>query len=277
MQNEQFTLTCADGTQLFAQLWQPEQDLRAVVCLVHGVGEHSGRYAHVATSLSRAGYALVGFDLRGHGHSPGPRGYAPSFKTLLDDTQVLLDEASRRYPQLPRFLYGHSLGSTLVLNYVLGREPHLAGAVATGSVLRSSLEEQRVKLLLVRLLGRLLPALTLPTGLDPSDLSRDPEVIADYVHDPLVHDRLSLGLAREILVASRWALERAGDLPIPLLLMHGAEDTLGSAEATREFGASARGDCTVKLWEGLKHEVHNEPEQEQVIQTMIEWMDAHLP
>ncbi len=266
-----------DGLQLFAQAWLPESTPRAVVCLVHGLGEHSGRYRHVAAALTEAGYVLLGFDLRGHGRSEGPRGHTPAFKAFMDDIDQLLQEAAQRFPHLPLFLYGHSLGGILVLNYALRRQPELAGVIATGSGLRTALEHQTAKLALVQVLGRILPTVTLPSGLNPQDLSRDPDVVRAYVNDPLVHDRLSLGAARGLLKAIRWAFEHATEFPVPLLLMHGRADRLGSAKGSQEFADLVQGDCTLKLWDGLYHEIHNELEQQQVFETMIAWLEAHLP
>ena len=276
MQHTLFALETSDGVRLFAQLWQPDHPPRAVVCLVHGHGEHSGRYEHVAQALTGAGYALQAFDLRGHGQSPGSRGDAPSYQTLLIDVALALDTAAGRFPDLPRFLYGHSLGAILAVDAALSRTGGLSGVIATGPPFRTSLEEQTLKLLMVRVLGRVLPSLTLPTGLDPKHLSRTPDVVADYVNDPLVHDRLSLGLAQQLLGAKESIMERAADLRTPVLLMHGTEDQLGFADATSEFGRCVPGDCTVTMWEGLCHEIHNEPEQQEVIQTMIDWMDARV-
>ena len=131
MQHIEFTQQAPDGIQFYFQGWQPETPPKAVVCLVHGLGEHSGRYAHVAAALNDAGYALLGFDLRGHGKSGGPRGHTPSYETLMDDIGRLLAEAAHRYPGRPQFLYGHSLGGNLVLNYALRRKPGIGGVVAT--------------------------------------------------------------------------------------------------------------------------------------------------
>jgi len=266
-----------DGLQLFAQAWLPEGTPRAVVCLVHGLGEHSGRYRHVAAALTEAGYVLLGFDLRGHGRSEGPRGHTPAFKAFMDDIDQLLQEAAQRFPHLPLFLYGHSLGGILVLNYALRRQPESAGVIATGPALRTALEQQTAKLALVRVLGRILPTITLPSGLNPQDLSRDTEVVRDYVNDPLVHDRLSLGAARGLLQPIRWAFEHASEFSVPLLLMHGRADRLAFAQGSQEFADLMQGNCTLKLWDGLYHEIHNEPEQQQVFETMIAWLEAQLP
>ena len=266
-----------DGLLLSAQLWEPENRPSGVVCLLHGLGEHCARYQHVAAAFTEDGYALLGFDLRGHGKSAGPRGHSPSFEALLSDVDLLLSEAAQRFPELPLFLYGHSLGAILAINYVLRCRPQLAGVVATGAAFRSSLQEQTAKLALVRALGALLPALALPSGLQPPDLSRDPEVVRAYVDDPLVHDRLTLGLARSLLQAVPWTFEHMHQFALPLLLMHGGLDRLGYPTGTQECGCLVRGDCTVKIWDGLFHEIHNEPDQTQVLGVITAWLHAHTP
>jgi len=121
MKHTEFEFKTFDGLSLFGQSWQPEDRTRAVVCLIHGLGEHSGRYVHVADSLSQAGYTLISFDLRGHGKSEGLRGHTPSYEALMQDISFLLEAANKKFPQLPFFLYGYSLGGNLVLNYVLRR------------------------------------------------------------------------------------------------------------------------------------------------------------
>ncbi len=265
-----------DGWLLYAQGWQPEGEVRSVVCLVHGLGEHSGRYGHVAATLNRAGHALLALDLRGHGRSTGRRGHVPSLGAVLEDIDLLLEEAAGRFPGRPRFLYGHSMGALLVLDYALRRRPALSGVIATAAALRSPLEGQRVKVALARLLSRVFPALTFPSGLDPATISRDLAVVQAYRNDPLVHDRISFRLADELLRTSRWVMEHAAEFPLPLLLIHGGADRLTLPEGSREFAARAGKGCTLKVWEGLYHEVHNEPEQGEVLADILSWMEERL-
>jgi len=265
----------ADGRILYAQSWQPESGPRAVVCLVHGHGEHAGRYAHVGAALSGAGYALLGYDLRGHGQSEGQRGHTPSYEALLDDVAGTLQQAEEHFPGRPRFLYGHSLGSTLVLSYGSRRQPQLAGVVSSGALLHTPLEQQALKIALARLMNRLTPATALATGLDPETISRDPEVVRAYRNDPLVHDRITFRMASETLAAMRSTLAQAGEFSLPLLIMHGGADRLCFPEGSREFAAQVKSDCTLKIWDGLYHEIHNEPEKEQVLEFTIAWLDAH--
>ena len=164
-----------DGVELYAQGWQPDAEPKAVVCLVHGLNEHSSRYAHVAAALNQAGYALLAFDHHGHGRSGGLRGHIPSSSIYLESLDCLLQEAAQRYEGKPRFLYGHSLGGILVLYYTLSRKPVLAGVIAASAGLRTALEEQKFKITLTKWLSPILPKLSIPTGLDPNQLSRDPQ------------------------------------------------------------------------------------------------------
>lgn len=266
-----------DGLNLYARGWEPEgTHPKAVVCLVHGHGEHVGRYAQVGQALGAAGYALLGFDQRGHGRSAGPRGHTPSYQALLDDIALLLEQAASRYPGLPRFLYGHSMGGNEVLNFALRRKPDLSGVIATGPWLRLAFEPPAVKVTLGRLMNRLFPAFAQKSGLETSALSRDPAVVQAYETDPLVHEQISARLFVEMYTAGLWALEHATEFPLPLLLMHGSADRLTSADASREFAQRAGAKVTLRIWEGFYHEIHNEPEQADVFQAMIGWLDAHL-
>ena len=266
-----------DGLQLYLEGWQPEGETRAVVCLVHGIGEHCGRYAHVGAALTQAGYAMQGADLRGHGRSGGPRGHTPSYDALMDDIGTLLDQVAARYPGLPRFLYGHSLGGNLVLNYALRRSPAIAGVVASGPALRLGFEPPAAQLAVGRAMDRVWPSFSQGNGLDRSGLSHDPEVARVYSGDPLVHDRVSARLALSMLSSGQWALDHAAEFALPLLIYHGGADRLTSPSGSQEFAAKVKSDCTLKLWEGLYHETHNEYQKGEVLAFMIGWLNGHCP
>jgi alpha-beta hydrolase superfamily lysophospholipase len=265
-----------DGLEMFAQSWEPDEKPKAVVALVHGLGEHVGRYAHVGKAFTDAGYALAGFDLRGHGKSGGPRGHIPSFDAFMDDIEGFQAQLDDRFSDLPRFLYGHSLGGILVLNYVLRRKPDFKGVISTGAGLRTSLEEQTVKIMMARVLGTLMPSMAIPSGLDPTTISRSPEVVDAYINDPLVHDKMTLGFGKIMLSVQPWAFEHAHEFSLPLLIMHGTDDKLGYPRGSEEFASLVKQDCTLKLWDGLSHELHNEPEQNEVFTFMINWVNTRL-
>ena len=275
MKTNEWKWKSADGLEMFAQSWEPEGTPKAVVCLVHGLGEHSGRYAHVGKAFSDAGFALAGFDLRGHGKSGGLRGHTSSFDILMDDIESFEKQIEDRFEGVPRFLYGHSIGAIFVLNYGLHRKTDFTGVISTGAVLRTSLEEQAFKVMLARVLGTLMPNVAIPSGLDPTAISRNRQVVEAYVNDPLVHDKMTLGFGKIMLSVLPWTSEHAHEFSLPLLIMHGKEDKLGYPRGSEEFASHVRQNCTLKLWDGLYHEIHNEPEQDQVLGDVVAWLDAH--
>jgi alpha-beta hydrolase superfamily lysophospholipase len=264
----------AGGLPIHTRLWEPEGPALAVVGLVHGLGEHCGRYWRVATHLTAAGYAVSSFDLRGHGHSGGRRGDT-RFAEAFADIDCLLSDAADRFPDRPRFLYGHSLGGLLVLAYTLERKPAVAGVVASGAALHTALREQKAKVLLVRMLGPLLPRVALPSGLDARLISRDPGVVSTYRADPLVHDRATLGFGLDAIRAADATLAGAAQFPVPLLLIHGGTDRLTYPTGSRAFAAAVEpGLCTLNVYDGLFHEVHNEPERARVLDDIVRWLDG---
>ncbi|MFZ6030339.1 MAG: alpha/beta hydrolase [Chloroflexota bacterium] len=274
MKHFEFDWLGSDDVVFYGQGWEPEA-VKAVVCLVHGMGEHSGRYAHVADFFGRLGYALIGFDLRGHGLSGGQRGHLRAFDDHLDDVSVLLDEAARRYPAKPLFLYGHSMGGLVVLNHALRRRPPVLAVIATSAGLRTPFRENHVLVAMDKLLASVFGSMTIPTGLDPHLLSRDPEVVMAYEADPLVHGLATLSMAKQSFAAIDYALAHAAEFPLPLLLVHGTADSLVFARGSEEFAARTPR-ATLKLWDGLYHEVHNEPEKETVLADIARWMDGQL-
>lgn len=264
-----------DDLTLVGRSWEPDGASKAVVCLIHGLGEHCGRYAHVAAALTEASFAVLAVDKRGHGRSEGKRGFIPSYEALMADIDLLLDQAGTRHPGKPRLLYGHSLGGNEVLNYALRRRPALAGVVATSPGLRTAFDPPAVQLAAGKIMNRLYPGFTMANGLDVTAISRDPAVVAAYQKDPLVHDRLSARLGVELLATGEWAIDHAADFPAPLLLMHGTGDRITSHLASGDFARTAP-DCTLKLWEGLFHETHNEPEKEDVLSTLVAWLQPRV-
>ena len=264
-----------DNLTVYAHGWNPEGKMKAVVCLVHGIGDHSGRYAHVGEFLNQAGYALFAFDHRGHGKTEGKRGHIPCCDTVMHDIVDHLKQADEHYPNMPVYLYGQSMGGNLVLNYALRYQPRLTGIISTAPMLRLAFKPSKPKEILAKCLIRLWPTLSMPNGLDTADLSRDPAVVNAYDNDTLTHDRVTPCFLR-LIEAGEWALENASQFPLPLLIMHGGEDRITSAEISRDFAERAGELCTLRIWDGLYHEIHNEPEKQEVLQKMVDWLDARL-
>jgi alpha-beta hydrolase superfamily lysophospholipase len=264
-----------DRIPLTGSVWTPGQPVRAAVLLVHGIGEHVQRYAHVAKAFNAKAFAFVGFDQRGHGRSGGRRGYTPSFETLLDDVGVMLQQAREKFPSRPLFLYGHSMGGLLVLDYVLKREADLAGVISSAPALGLGNPPSQWQLFVLRLLMALKLNIPMSNGLDDSLLSRDGSVIEQYRDDPWTHATITPPLALGMVQAGNWCRANARQLELPVLLLHGSADRITSPAATEAFSKEVPGDCVLWLFPDLLHEPHNEPEQQTVISAITEWMEHH--
>jgi alpha-beta hydrolase superfamily lysophospholipase len=276
MTNQTFSWEGKHGANIFAQGWQPEGQARGAVALVHGLGEHSGRYQYVAELLNQAGFALYAMDLPGHGQSEGVRGHA-AFDEVMDDIDRLIEATQQRSPGCPCFLYGHSMGGAITLYYTLKRRPDLTGVVVTSPGLAPGQPVAQSKLLVARLVARVLPSFALSNGLDQANLCHDEAVIDRYRTDELVHDRVSARLGLDILTRGDWIIAQASAFPLPLLLMQGSADHIVSPKATQAFAEAAPKDkLTYKVWEGMYHETHNEPDKEQVVRYMIGWLEERV-
>jgi acylglycerol lipase len=276
MAEQYYTLYSPDGQQLYGRGWPCDVRPKAVVCVVHGLGEHCGRYAHVAEALNTAAYAVLAYDQRGHGQTAGQRGHAPSIDALLGDVSLLLAEAADYYPGIPKFLYGHSMGGNVVLRHAITRRPQIAGVIATSPALGANKTPLPVRVI-GKVMYRVNPTFSMSNGLDRAGLSHDPQVVSVYQNDPLVHDRVSARFGLDLLDSMEWTSGHASEFPpIPLLLVHGTEDRLTSPQATQEFASQVKGEHELKLWDGLYHETHNEPEKDVVLRYMIDWLDRHV-
>jgi alpha-beta hydrolase superfamily lysophospholipase len=217
---------------------------------------------------------MFAFDLRGHGKSEGRRGDAPSYAVLLDDIDLLIQKSRSKFPDLPLFLYGHSMGGNLVLNYVMRRTPTLTGVVVSAPGLKPASVGPPWKIPAARIFRFILPALQVTNEINPKDLSRDPEVVRQYQADPLVHNRISLRLGVSLIDAGVWAYQRAAELHIPLLMLQAGADRVVDVETNLAFAQKAGHLCDLRLWPGLYHELHNEPEKDHVLAQITAWLDS---
>ena len=266
-----------DGLRLFEQGWSPAGSPKAVVAIVHGYGEHSARYVHLAEELTRNGYAVSTFDLRGHGQSQGdPRTFVRSFEEHLDDLEDFLSRVRERHPGRPLFLFGHSMGGTISTLFAIARQPEIRGLLLSGASLKLSDKYSPSLITLAKIISALFPKLPL-LKLDASAVSRDPEVVRDYVRDPLVHHGgIPARTGAEMNRAMELIRQRMEALEVPLLIMHGTGDLLADPEGSRQlYDRSQSADKDLRLYEGLYHEILNEPEKAQVLADMVEWLDAH--
>jgi alpha-beta hydrolase superfamily lysophospholipase len=264
-----------DGLALYEQWWLPPGEPVAAVVIVHGISEHSGRYARLADDLNRCGYAVYTMDLRGHGRSDGARVLVRSFDEYLDDVEMLLDRVAARQPGKPLFLLGHSMGGAIVALLGILRPPKVRGLVLSGP---SVIVGGRVFPVLRRLAA--FASVVWPTlrlvRLGCWYISRDPAVVEAFKNDPLVfHDRFPVRTGAEILLAAKRIQLGLEQLRLPLLILHGTKDVVTDADGARLLAERAGStDKTLRLYPGLYHEVFSEPEREQVLADLLAWLDA---
>jgi alpha-beta hydrolase superfamily lysophospholipase len=268
----------SDGLALHYRAWLPPA-ARGVLLIVHGLAEHSGRYAHVGPRFAGAGYAAYALDHRGHGLSPGRRVHVAAFDEFLGDVDALRAVAEARHPGRPLVLVGHSHGGLVALRYVLTRPAGLAGAILSSPLLgvHPSTRASPGLIVLARALSVLWPSVLLPTNVDASLLSHDPEVVRAYQADPLVSHRVSPRWFTSAARAMRQAQEGAPHLTLPLLLMVSGADRIVDPEASLRFAAHAPSrNLELVHWQGLYHEMFNEPEGEAVFARMEAWLEARV-
>ncbi|TAL71168.1 MAG: alpha/beta hydrolase, partial [Bacteroidetes bacterium] len=253
----------------------PGENTKAVIILVHGIGEHIQRYVYWAELFRKEGIGFAGVDLPGHGRSEGRRGHIKSYVLLGEMIDILLKSCNKTFPGIPVFLYGHSLGGGIVLDYLLRRNPNVKGAIITGPLLRLAFEPPKFKLILASVLKNLIPGLIQPTGLNTSHLSHDGAVVEKYINDPLVHGKISVSLFHGSMNAAKFSLSHASELKIQTVILHGSDDKLTSPEGSREF-AGKTGMAELKIWDGAYHELHNEPFKDEVFAYIINWINRKL-
>ena len=272
----------ADGLDLFCRSWAPHEP-RGLIVIVHGLAEHGGRYRPTAEFFCGEGYAVFAGDLRGHGlslDSPGGgRVHVRQFEEYLRDVDAFVEVARQAYGDQPLFLLGHSMGGLITIHYVSAHPGQLAGAVISSPALAPHPDFRPPLLLrlLVGLLSRLVPRALFDSDLDVAALSRDPEVVRAYVDDPLVTRKVSARWYAELMKAMQRAFELAGTLQTPLLLMQSGADRLVDPGAPARWAAAAPpGLVEREDWDGLFHEMFNEPEKDRVRARTVKWLNARL-
>jgi alpha-beta hydrolase superfamily lysophospholipase len=276
MIHNEFGWQTADGLNIFAQVWIPETEVKAVVCLVHGLGEHSGRYKQLPVDLTDSGFVLFAYDQRGHGQSEGKRGHTPSYEAYLNDITKLLLEANKRFPGKKLFLYGHSMGGNLVINYAL-RFPssRISGVIATGPWLKLSRPLSPFMNKMAFFLNKYYPSFRTLHSIKSTDFSKLKLKTEDYEKDKYMHPWISARTFICIRDAGLWALNHASEFKFPILILHGGSDKVTSPESSKEFVSKVKTDCTLKIFDDLYHEIHNEPRRNEIFSTLIDWLDSH--
>jgi len=263
------------NTLLYGWYTQPDT-VKGVVVLVHGMGEHSGRYKNsTIPKLKEIGMAVLTYDNIGHGKSGGKRGHCPNYNALMEILEVVLDKARALFPEKPLYVYGHSMGGNLVLNYALRHNTHLDGIVATSPYLRLAFTPPKWKMILGKVMLYVFPSITLPSGMDNKGISRIPEETEVYKTDDLVHDKVSPMFSFPIMEAGEWAIQHADKLKIKTLLLHGTADPIIDHKATVAFHDNAK-TTKLKLYEGGYHELHHDICATEALTYIQDWLQQQM-
>lgn len=264
----------SNNQSIFYQRWQPESAPKGVLLIAHGLAEHSGRYAQMAEFFVAHNYAVCCLDHIGHGQSEGQRGFINRFTDYTSALKVFATHVSQWYPGSPIFLLGHSMGGLISALFLTENQSLFAGSILSGPAIKASDEPSWLLLIVSRLLSALVPKIGV-MQLEADSISRDPAVVATYRNDPLVHTgKISARLATEIFKSMKYVQENAFVITLPMLLLHGSEDRLAAPESSsllHEKIASA--DKQLIIYQGLYHEIFNEPEKQRVFTNMLEWLE----
>lgn len=279
MQHQTGHFRTHDDLELYEQYWLPDSPPKAVIAMIHGLGEHSGRYRDFAAWFVPQGYAVYALDHRGHGQSPGQRGHINDWAEFREDLRVFLERVQEQTPDVPLFLVGHSMGALIVLDYALHYPRGLTAVVSSGSPLGRGDDVSPVLMFVGKVLSSFAPKVKMQTGLKAESLSHDEDVVQAYRDDPLVHGlatprfaaQMDTTMKRTMKAASEWKSD------LPLLIVHGGDDPICPPEASaRFFEQVGAQDKEHHEYPGYLHEVFNEVGREKVLQDVQDWLEAHL-
>ena len=274
-QHTEGRFTTSDGLSIYHQAWLPDGDPQAVVMLIHGLGEHSGRYAHVADTLTAAGYGVHALDHRGHGKSDGKRTFVKSYDEFMSDLVQFRALVEGEHPGVPLVVLDHSMGGNLAVGHTLDHQQGITGLALSGAALQVGSDLSPGKLRAFRIIAKIAPGFR-PEGLSADAISRDPAVVTAYKNDPLVYTgKISAGLGAALIGAMGRFPTRYHELTLPIVVMHGTDDQLASIEGSEALAAAAvNAQVTTHFYDGLYHEIFNEPEQALVLADLVSWIDS---
>ena len=271
MKTKNGTMTDHAGRHIFTKTWLLDGTPRANIILVHGIGEYCERYEHVCEFLTGIGCAVYGFDHIGHGKSDGKRGcmsYADAYEIINTIKAQLLEQM----PEIPVILYGHSMGGGVVLSYGLSYSEGLKGIIATSPAVGMANPMKPGVVRMLRVLKKIAPNLTVSNGLPADGISHDRSVVEKYQADPLVHDKVSVTLGLDLMDSGDRVAAWDREYPVPLLVAQGSKDQLVDPVAAENFALHAKGNVTYKRFEGGYHELHNEPNKQELFDVFASWI-----
>lgn len=274
--HEEWNFKGKGDLSLYAQAWTPSE-VRASMIVVHGLGEHSGRYQNIVDYFCPRGFAVHGYDHRSFGKSEGRRAFTESFDDFLDDLDTFLGIVRERRPGEKIIVVGHSMGGLIVLRWAALRHPQVAAVISSGAALEPGGDIAAAKIFAAKILSRIAPRLSMANEVDPEALSHDPAVVKAYVDDPLVIRTITTRLGHEIIRCMPETLALADQMKLPVLLLHGEADSLVAASGTRKFDAALRAPGKeMHLYPDFYHEIFNETGKEKVFKDMETWLENRL-
>lgn len=267
-----------EAKKLYVREWHPTgKQSKGLIVIIHGQGEHGDRYQFVAEQMTAAGLTVVSYDLQGHGRSEGKRGHMTAMSAAAQDTLRVIEEARDRHPDIPVFLYGHSMGGNIALNTALSKKPDIQALILTSPWLKLAFEPPKIKKWLGIGLSIFLPALPISSGLKPEDLYRPSELNIPLIqNDPLCHTTITPRMFQEVEKSGEWALRSAGELHVPLLLLHGDADRITSYETSKQLAEKLGSRCDWFAKEGGLHELHNDKDGKETIGYIVDWIHSKL-
>ncbi|WP_299181012.1 alpha/beta hydrolase [uncultured Aquimarina sp.] len=261
--------------KIFAQYWLPD-NCKGIILLVHGMGEHSARYEdYLIPELLAKHIAVITYDNFGHGKSSGKRGHCPNYNSLMDVINTVYQKSREIVNKLPVFLYGHSMGGNLVINYLIRKKAEVTGVIITSPFLRLAFQPPKWKITMGRVFQKIVPSMTLPSGLDVKAISRVTDEVEKYKNDPLIHDRVSPNFTLPIIEAGIWAISKATLVEKPVLIVHGTEDQITDYRASQEF-AEKNDLISFIPFKGGYHELHNDIKKEKFLLTITNWIGQRV-
>ncbi len=260
-----------DGLKIYYKAWWVDDPI-AVIGIVHGLGEHCNRYQELAQFFNKQQYAVVAYDRRGHGRSEGKLGHTNSFESLLKEIELLFAWAKEMATDAPQLIYGHSMGGNLALHYCLENRSPLIGCMTSAPWIRLPKPTPPALIALAKFMNVIWPSFSQDNGLETQFLCSDPQVVQDYLNDPLVHSRISARMAVSMFEAADKLDQYEGAFPVPALLMHGTADNYTAPEGTEAFAERVSGQVSLKLWPGMYHEIHHEPNRHLVLEEIMKWL-----
>ena len=274
--HSEFHFNSHDNLSLYAQIFTAECKPKAAIIIVHGYGEHSGRYQQWAEKFVKHGYFVLAFDLRGHGLSEVRQGYRLSYYKFLKDLSVVCEKAGSLFPEIPKIIYGHGFGGNLVINYLISGTSCLDGMIVSSPWLEAEFDIPRLKLLFGGLFKNIVPRFIIRMNIHPENLSRDPEHVQNIMKDPLIRHQIPIRLLFEINAAGIRASRSIYKINLPMLVMHGTDDKITSFKASKDFVMNSSNQTTFREWAGYYHELHNDIDADEVFNFVTGWLDKNF-